>query len=271
MAATLVLVMSKADVVKKQAADMVDWEKRGVSGEVAGTGSDKFILKVRGKQMTVTLAPNAAIMRYAQDSVQFANAKPATIADIKSGDQARVRGDKSADGSQMTADEVVFGSFKTFAVQVTSIAAGALTVKDLDAKKPIVLKLGSESTLKKLPEQMAQMIAATKQAEKDGAAGGPPAGGAPPGGRGGASGGPGGGRGGRVGNDLTQMLERMSSITVGDLKPGDALIVLSSVGSDSLTVVTLLAGVEPILTRPGTREMTLGSWSLGVGGGGEGN
>ena len=44
-----------------------------------------------------------------------------------------MRGDKSEDGSQMTADEVVFGSFRTFAVQVTSIAAGVLTVKDLDA------------------------------------------------------------------------------------------------------------------------------------------
>jgi hypothetical protein len=223
--------------------------------------------------MTVTLGPNAAVMRYAQDSVKFNDAKPAAIADIKSGDQARVRGDKSEDGSQMTADEVVFGSFRTFAVQVTSVAAGVLTVKDLDAKKPLVLKLGAESTLKKVPEQVAQMIAATKQAEKDGAAapGAPSAGGAPPeGGRGGGRGGPGGpggGRGGRVGNDLTQLLDRMAAITVSDLKPGDALIVLSSVGSDSLTVVTLLAGVEPILTRPGTREMSLGSWSLGVGGG----
>ena len=282
MAATMVLVMSSSDVARKQANDRADWEKRGVSGEVTGTGTDKFLLRVRGKSMTVTLAPSAGVRRYAQDSVKFADAKPATLAEIKSGDQARVRGARSEDGSTMTADEIVFGSFRTIAAQVTSVDGGVLKVKDLDSKKPMVLKLGGESTLKKLPEQMAQMIAQAKQAEKDGSAagsggppaGGPPAGGAPPegrGGRGGGPGGPGGGRGMRVGNDLTQMLDRVPPITVADLKPGDAVIVLSSIGAgDNLTVVTLLAGVESILTRPGTREMSLGGWTLGAGGG-EGN
>ena len=73
----------------------------------------------------------------------------------------------------------------------------------------------------------------------------------------------------RVGNDLTAILDRAPGITLADLKPGDAIIVLSTVGSgaDNLTAITLLAGVEPILTRPGTREMTLGGWSLGAGGG----
>jgi hypothetical protein len=281
MAATLVLVMSQSDVAKKQAADRADWDKRGVSGEVTGTGNDKFLLKVRGKTMTVMLAPNAAVRRYAQDSVKFSDAKPSTVAEIRSGDQARARGAKSEDGSSMVAEEVVFGSFRTVAAQVLSVEAGVLKVRDLDAKKPITLKLGGDSTLKKMPEQMAQMIALTKQAEKDGSApgaGGPPAaappaegrgGGRGPGGSGGPPDGRGGGRGGRVGNDLTQMLDRFPGIAATDLKPGDALIVLSSVGTgDALTVVTLLAGVEPILTRPGTREMSLGSWSLNAGGGG---
>ena len=31
----------------------------------------------------------------------------------------------------------------------------------------------------------------------------------------------------------------------------------------------MLAGVEPILTKPGTREMQLGGWSLGGGLGGD--
>jgi hypothetical protein len=74
-----------------------------------------------------------------------------------------------------------------------------------------------------------------------------------------------------LGNDLTQILDRAPTITLADLKPGDAIIVLSTVGAntESLTAITLLAGVEPILTRPGTREMSLGGWSLGAGGGGE--
>jgi hypothetical protein len=54
------------------------------------------------------------------------------------------------------------------------------------------------------------------------------------------------------------------------LKNGDAIIVLGTVSAnDQLNVITMLAGVEPILTKPGTREMSLGGWSLG-GGMGEG-
>ena len=36
----------------------------------------------------------------------------------------------------------------------------------------------------------------------------------------------------------------------------------------NVVAITLLAGVEPILTRPGSREMSLGGWSLDVEGGG---
>jgi hypothetical protein len=67
------------------------------------------------------------------------------------------------------------------------------------------------------------------------------------------------------------MLERVPAATLGDLKAGDAVIVLSTVGAsaDQMTAITMLAGVEPILTKPGTREMQLGGWSLGGLGGGE--
>ncbi len=85
----------------------------------------------------------------------------------------------------------------------------------------------------------------------------------------------GGGRGGfaaRNGGqgDLSQMLERSPVATFADLKPGDAIVVLSTEGATQgkITAITLLAGVEPILTRPGTREMSLGGWSLSAGGGG---
>lgn len=275
MSATLVLVMAKTEVAKKQAADQSDWDKRGVSGEVTVVTSSSLTLKVRGKPLVIELAKDAVVRRYAPDSVKFADARVSSLAEVKIGDQARARGEKNADGSKMTAEEILAGTFRTIAATVTTIDGGekVLRIRDLDAKKPVILRIGAESNLKKLPLQMAQMIAMTKQAEKEG---GTPAaspegrGGTAPGGRGGP-GGPGGGRGGRIGNDLTQILDRAPSITFADLKPGDAIIVLSTVGAnaDNLTAITLLAGVEPILTRPGTREMSLGSWNMGTGGGGE--
>ena len=65
------------------------------------------------------------------------------------------------------------------------------------------------------------------------------------------------------------MIERSPNIALADLKAGDAIVVSSTVGAvaDRITAITLLSGVEPILTKPGTQVMSLGSWSLDMGGG----
>ncbi|MEI9975899.1 MAG: hypothetical protein WDO73_29865 [Ignavibacteriota bacterium] len=85
--------------------------------------------------------------------------------------------------------------------------------------------------------------------------------------------GPGGGRGGRGGGDVGGMLDRSPTIQPADLKAGDAVMVLTTTGSDPsrVTLVQLLAGVEPILTAsPNSTRDLLGGWNLGGGGGGEG-
>jgi len=272
VAATLIVVMSQGDLAKKQAAERADWDKRGVIGIVTATGANDITISVRSgaagppKAMTITAGPNAEIKRYAPESTKFADARASTLLEIKTGDQVRALGAKSDDGTKMTAEEIVSGSFREIAATIISIdaAKGEMRVNDLATKKPVTVKVGAESSLKKLPPQMAQMLAARNRPPEEGA--GRPGGGAPEG-RGGGRGF--GGRGG--GGDLTQMLDRLPAVTLADLNKGDAIIVLSTVGAepDHLNVITMLAGVEPILTKPGTREMQLGSWSLGGGIGGE--
>ncbi len=266
MLATRIVVMSKSDLAQKQAAEKADWDKRGVIGTVTAASPTEIALNVRGpggvKSLIVTPGPNAVIRRYSPESVKFEDAKPSTLAEIKTGDQVRARGDKNAEGAKMTADEIVSGSFKEIAATILSIDAAnnQIRVNDLATKKPVIVRLNADSNVRKLPPQMAQMLAGqARPPEAGGRAGGPP----PEGGR---------GPGGRGGRDLAQMLERVPKVTLADLKTGDALIVLSTVGAspDQLTAITMLAGVEPILTKPGSREMQLGDWSLGGGlGGGE--
>jgi hypothetical protein len=67
------------------------------------------------------------------------------------------------------------------------------------------------------------------------------------------------------------MLERAPKITLADLKNGDAIIVSSTEGTtpNQITAITLVSGVEPILTAPGHKDMALGSWSLDMEGGGQ--
>ena len=81
------------------------------------------------------------------------------------------------------------------------------------------------------------------------------------------AGGPGGGMGGGMrGGDMQQMLERMPVLALAELKAGDALIIASTAGTDAgqVTAITLLAGVEPILTATpaGNRQVLMGSWNL---------
>ena len=69
------------------------------------------------------------------------------------------------------------------------------------------------------------------------------------------------------------MIEQLAPIHVTDLKPGDAIMVQTTIGSANThpTAVTLLAGVEPILTAaPNSTRDIMAGWNLG-GGGGEGN
>jgi hypothetical protein len=272
LAATLVVVMSQGDIAKKQAAERADWDKRGVIGIVTAASPTEVAITVRGsgtaKTVIITPGANAEIKRYAPDSIKFSDARMSTLAEIKTGDQVRALGTKSDDGGKMTAEEIVSGSFREIAATVLSIdaAKNEIRVNDLATKKQIIVKINPDSNLRKLPPQMAQMLAARNRPPEEGggraSAPGQISVAGPPDGRGGMRGG-----GGRGGGDLTQMLERLPNMTLADLKAGDAIILLSTVGtaSDQLNAITMLAGVEPILTKPGTREMQLGSWSLGAG------
>jgi hypothetical protein len=70
------------------------------------------------------------------------------------------------------------------------------------------------------------------------------------------------------GGDLQQMLEKVPTLPIAELNKGDAIIISSTVGADPsrLTAITLLAGVEPLLTRaPGERPVNL-DWTLDMNG-----
>jgi hypothetical protein len=63
------------------------------------------------------------------------------------------------------------------------------------------------------------------------------------------------------------MLSRLPAVTIGDFQKGDAVILVSTEGNNSeVTAITMVGGVEPILTAaPGAQAMMLSPWSLGGG------
>jgi len=68
-------------------------------------------------------------------------------------------------------------------------------------------------------------------------------------------------------------MERMPKFQLADLKSGDAVMILHTKGAktDELTAITMLSGVEPILTAPAGRDPMAGmAGMMGEMGGGAG-
>jgi hypothetical protein len=68
--------------------------------------------------------------------------------------------------------------------------------------------------------------------------------------------------------DLQRLLSRLPDSTLTDMQKGDAVMIVSTTSEDSATVtaITLLAGVEPILAAAPSQgaSMLLSPWNLGT-------
>lgn len=288
-----IMAMKRTDVDAKKKQDLSDWQKSGVGGLVKAVDPASGTITIAGPAVagvaktTVIHTTKATILRrYAPDSVKFDDAKAAPIEQIKPGDQLRARGEKSADGDEFTAAEIVSGTFRNIAGTIISVdqATKTINVNDLIGKKAMVVKISDESQLKKLSPEMAQRIAMRFRnggantaggggagggngGAGNGASGAAPAGGVNGGGGsaagGSAAGGAGGGRA-----DFQQLVNRLPAATITDFQKGDAVLVVSTQGTDTggVTAITLLGGVEPVLAAAAGvsgQAVTLSPWSLG--------
>ena len=249
MSADSVIVMSARAISQRDQATQKAWRERGVFGVVEQVNPTSGEVRIAGRangatppvSTIVTIPSGASVRRYAPDSIRFADAVPSSVGDIEKGDQLRAMGEKSADGTQLKAEQVVFGTFRTVAATLSAVQPdkNELALKDIQSGKMLRVYLKPDSQLKKLAMP----------------GGGPGLGMRP----GGMAAGPGdaspggararmGGAGGRT-PDIAAMLERMPVTTIAELKPGDTVIVSATAGAktDELTAIVLLAGAEPIV------------------------
>jgi hypothetical protein len=279
IAANTVVVMKQTDVAAKQQKEKEDWQRRGVGGPVkmidAATGTITLAATTPGApNVTVHAGKETVVRQYSPESVKFDDAKISSLSEVKAGDQLRARGTRSADGASLTAEEIVFGNFRNVAGTISSIDAAnqTMTVMDLATKKPVVVKITPESQMHKLSQMVAMAIAfRLRGGEMSGGQGGPGGqrGQGTAQGGGARMGGPGGSGGARMGGDMSQMLAFIPRVALTELQKGDALMIVTTQGNGTnVSAVTLLAGVEPILTAPNA-SMILSPWNLGAGGAGD--
>ena len=293
--ARLLIVMSKADISKKEENDRAEWRNRGIVGNISALNpqTKEITLQMRGRgpvqQIVVAAsADTVKFRRYAPDSVKFAEAKQSSFAELKIGDQLRALGEKSTDGTRFTPQEVVSGTFRTMfgTVSVVNAQANEIKIKDMQSQQETTVVVSKDSMARRIPAEFAQMMAMRGQGgggpgrtgrRGEGApqgqgpaagdtarpaAGGPGADGAPRG----ANGGPrrmmGGG-----GGDLSEMLERLPEVSIAELKPGDTLLISSTAGSDPsrVTAIHLIAGADALINMMQQRRAISGPNMAGTG------
>ncbi len=268
--AVRIIAIKHEDVEKRQEAEREDWKLHGVGGLVKSVDPTTGAIVIEEgsgpvtKALTIQTTKNTVLKRYAPASVNYDLARPAPITAIHPGDQLMARGPQSANGTEMTAEEVVSGSFRNISGIVTSLdpANSTMVVKDLATKKPVTIHVPADVQMRRLPERMAQFLA--MRLKRDGGAQTGPgayAGAASRGGRFTRGGEGRMGEGGQGEMNPEQVLSRAPSIHLNDLKKGEAVMLVSTSGTSDVTAITVVAGVEPLLQAPASQDL-LASWSM---------
>jgi ribosomal protein L24 len=239
ISAQTIYLVTKSDLAQKRTVERDLWRTRGVSGKVVSIDykTQNITLAVRNPQgeSKIILSPkeNVQYLRYAPDSVKFADAVVSNLAEIKVGDQLRALGERSADGLSFQAEKYISGSFKMVAGKITALdlARNEVTITDSQSKKTIVAQFNKNTLLKKFPPEIAQMMMLQIQAER-----------AQP------------QNTNRVRRDFDEMLERLPNLKLSELNINDSIGISCIVGTSPnlYTAVKLLAGVEPFLNPPRT-------------------
>jgi len=274
-----IVVVSQSDIAKKQEKERLEWRRRGISGIVASTNPTTKEVTITSRSLmggpqsiVIPISDKTKVLRYPPDSIpKYSDAKRSSFEEVKVGDQLRALGDKSTDGLRLTPEEVVFGTFKIAGGTVTAVdpATNTITMNDLQTKKPMTVVLKPDTVVRRFTGMM-------------GGPGGPPAGGgAPPQGQAqgpgaaqrpggsaspqgqaqgpGAAQRPGGGPGGPAGGagpSMADMIERLPTIAISEIKVGDMIIMSTLPGADQnrLTAVSMVTGVEPLLMMLAQRQ-----------------
>ena len=267
--ARTLVVMTKADIAKKHEAERAEWKRRGILGIITALKPETKEITISSRTMAgpqaliIPVTDKVELRRYAPDSIKFADANVAKFEELKVGDQLRALGERNPEGTAFTAEKVVTGSFKTVAGVITAIdlGTGEVKINDMQTKQPLTIVVRQDAVLRKFPP--ASEMGGMMMMRPGGGGGGGQSSAAGPGpGQGGGQAGPGGGQGGGRGGgpNMQDMLERLPTIAIADVKVGDTIIVSSTKGADPtrLTAISLITGADTLLNMLAARQQQAG-------------
>jgi hypothetical protein len=224
------VVMSAAHIKKRQNEEKDAWQKRGISGVVISLNPKTTEITIVSpqrdgiKQIIVSASKVKRFRRYALESIKFSDARPSSFAELRPGDQLGALGEKNADGTALAAEEIISGGFRTVGGTVTSVSGdtGEVKIKLFGTGQPLTLVAGKNSVIRRIPAKVATLIAQravsinAKKADTE---------------------------------DSQEIIERLPTIPVSELKAGDVILTASAMGNDPtrLKAINVLAGIDGII------------------------
>ena len=240
-------VMSKTDIATKQEREREEWHKRGIVGVVTALNPEtkEITLISRSpegpKPIIIVSKEDTKFRRYAPDSVKFSDAKTSSLSELKVGDQLRALGNKNADGTHFTPEEIVSGSFQTIAGTITAVNSenSEIKINDIQNRQQLTIVISKDSLLRQLTPELTTILGAPKPGAST--TGGAPSSNTPS--QSGAGARP------KGGGDLQEMFDQLPVLTIKELKVGETILISSTKGTDPMrvTAIALVSGVGPLL------------------------
>lgn len=161
-----IIVMARQAINSKREEEAEKRRARTINGRIVAVNAEKKEITIqsrgRGAAETLTIAAsgNVKMLRYAPDSLKTNDAVAGSFTDLRVGDQIRVIGDRSSDGTRVTAEEIISGSVTRAVGSITEInsARGEVVVKNIQTGQLMTIAIGKNTTLRRITPEVAETL-----------------------------------------------------------------------------------------------------------------
>ncbi len=238
------IVMSRADIARKQEREREEWKRRSIAGVVsaADTAARELMLRMQQREggglVVVRAGAGTKFLRYEDGTVKFVDARPSSFEQIRVGDHVRVLGERGADGKSFASEVVVSGAFRTVLGSVKGVnrETGEILLLDALNGRQLTVAVVRDTSLLRLPPETAKALARAAQEANEG------------------------GQRANSPVELHAVLGHLPPLSLAELKEGDVIVTTAAAAAEAprVTAIVLVSGAEPFLKvlRPGRSNLS---------------
>src|SRR5579885_3593309 len=158
-------VNKQAEIAQRNERTLEEWQTQSVSGVVESVdpAAKTITMRVRGMgpaaqphDATIDASGKVTFERYSADTGKY---EPGDFSAIAPGNILRVLGQKDQDVTHVKAEAIQSGAFRTIPALVKSVNGEVVSATDPQTKKPITITLKPFTTMKRLDDNTAMMLA----------------------------------------------------------------------------------------------------------------